>query len=149
MHITLQLFQSEKKTRNVADDVSVFNSPGRLSFSKSVTEHGKWRFGLKHKKCLAVPYGRLLSSITGNFVADRLNGRVIVEFADGTALLGHARDNSLVGPKLHYSMEPVKLLNITSQEGRVHIQHSYGNSCLITTVESTSETSVAKLLQSC
>ena len=57
-------------------------------------------------------------------MADRLNGRVVVEFADGTALIGHARDNSLVGPKLHYSMEPVKLLNITSQEGRVHVEHS-------------------------
>lgn len=126
LKLLLLLFQSEKKGRKVVEDnVGVFNSPGRLSFSKSATEHGKWRFGLKHKKCLAVSHGRLLSSITGNFVADRLNGRVVVEFADGTALIGHARDNSLVGPKLHYSMEPVKLLNITSQEGRVvHVEHS-------------------------
>ena len=98
--------------------MGVFNSPGRLSFSRSSTEHGKWRFGFKHKKCLAVPHGRLLSSITGNFAADKMNGRVVMEFVDGTALIGHARDNSLVGPKLHYSTDPVKLLNITSQEGR-------------------------------
>ena len=124
---TGHLFQSEKKRRRVADDnAGVFNSPGHLSFSRSATEHGKWRFGLKHKKCLSVPYGRLLSSVTGNFVADRLNGRVVLEFADGTAVIGHARDNSLVGPMLHYSMEPVKLLNITSQEGRAHIEHSFG-----------------------
>ena len=70
---------------------------------------------MKHKKCLAVPNS--LTSITGNFVADRLDGRVVVEFADGTALIGHARDNTFVGPKLYYSTEPVRLLNITSEEG--------------------------------
>ena len=54
-------------------------------------------------------------------MADRLNGRVVVEFADGTSLVGHARDNALVGPVMHYSTEHfkgVKLVNITSQQGK-------------------------------
>jgi hypothetical protein len=88
-----------------------------LSFSKTAGEHGKYRFGFKHKKCLFLHRSDLIS-ISGNFTdGDKLNGRVLIEFKDGTALLGHAKDNRLVGNTFAYKLEPTKLVNISTING--------------------------------
>ena len=99
-----------------------FNGSGIISFPKTDSANGKFKHGMRFGKCLSLPPfladARLLR-ISGKFVEDKLEGRVILEFVDEVITVGHAVDNRLVGVVRNFAVQKpgVVLQNITDAHG--------------------------------
>lgn len=94
----------------------VFEGKGRISVPLKVKrdyrpEHNNYKFGFKHNKCLKF-FQEGISRIQGNFVQDRIEGHVKIDFLEGGYLLGQARQSKLVGVVRHFD-DLNKLQNVT------------------------------------
>ena len=74
-------------------------------------EHNNHKFGFKYNKCLKF-FKEGLSRIQGNFVQDRLEGLVKVDFLQGGYMMGRAKNSRFVGIVRHFD-DNHKLLNLT------------------------------------
>ncbi|XP_059086689.1 uncharacterized protein LOC131883271 [Tigriopus californicus] len=94
-----------------------FNGHGILTFPSHINDHGKFKHGFRTGRCLSISHPGI-RSISGNFLADQLEGRVILQFKDDTILVGHAENNHLVGILRYFDMEQRRgFLNASAIDG--------------------------------
>ncbi len=79
-----------------------FSGRAVLTFARPGGEHG-FKDGFKTGKCLRPDHSPAVKSLSGQFVDDALEGRVVMEFFDDSITVGFARRNRLIGAVRSFS----------------------------------------------
>ena len=116
---------------------SQFNGfPGVFHMSKG-NENGKFNFGLRFGKCIDIDdtiealSSERIAKISGHFVNDKLQGRVVIETRSGLQTVGFAHDGVLLGILRNFqhggsgTEKSLRLSNVTDVDGRYQKSSNY------------------------